>query len=62
MTLAVLYGLIKALENKGSVNPWTISELLSLIKKDELDKPAREGLELAQKWIWEEFTSKSDPN
>jgi hypothetical protein len=61
MTLAVLAGIIKALESSGVVSPWTITEQLSLIRGEKLDEARRVGLELAQEWVWKEFTQHASP-
>jgi hypothetical protein len=62
MNLAVLTGIIKALSKSGILSPWTISEELSLINKEHLSKTEVEGLELAQEWVWREFTENSPPH
>ena len=62
MNLAVLTGIINALSKKGIVSPWRISEELSLISEDHLNDAEITGLNLAQEWIWKEFTENFPPD
>lgn len=64
MNLAVMTGIIKALEKRKLISPWDITEHLSLIRKDEnvLDQSVIAGLELAQEWVYKEFSVRADPN
>ncbi len=62
MNLAVLTGIINALSKKGIISPWTISEELSLISEKHLNDTEIIGLNLAQEWVWKEFTENFPPN
>jgi hypothetical protein len=62
MTLAVCAGIISALKANDPQFPWTMSEQLSLIREDDLSATERAGLDLARKWVWEEFTKYAPPD
>lgn len=62
MNQFVLSGIIKALDQCKIISPWDITEQLSLIRNDsgEMSESTAAGLELAQEWVYKEFTKNAD--
>lgn len=61
MLLAIFKSIIGVMEAKNILSSWDLTENLSLINTSQLSSYEKMGLEWAQKWVYENFTTYANP-